>query len=196
MTAALSLALLLGGQLPTPPAPSKSLPVGPKLGSTAAVPTAPIAAVVGPPRDLGALWLQNQFLAREVNAARAAHGLPRLAVDNRLAAAAWDQARDCNLLGGLGHVGRDGSWPWDRIGRHGFRYRSAGENADQTLESGGASLPPSPDKIAASARIAVNDWMTADPWHRANVLGDWTVMGCAAVPGPGLGTIWMVDFAR
>lgn len=185
-----------------PVAPSKSLPVGPKLGSTAAVPTAPIAAA-GPPRDLGALWLQNQFLAREVNAARAANGLRPLAIDDRLAAAAFDQAGACYRLGGLTHTGSDGSNIGDRLTRHGVRWRGAGENIDLVLSAGGSILPPDPARIAPSARQAVSDWMTADPWHRANVLGDWTAMGCAAVPATGRwatngggGTFWVVDFAR
>lgn len=188
----LALALLLDGQLP--PIPHKSLPVAESLSATAAVSPAPT-------KDLGALWLQNQLLAREVNAARAAHGLHPLAIDNRLAAAAWDQGRDCFLMGSLSHRGLDGSWPWDRMARYGFPCRAAGENATQTLERGGSVLPPDPALIALSARQAVSDWMTADPWHRANVLGDWTVMGCAAVPATGRyaavgGTFWVVDFAR
>lgn len=146
-----------------------------------------------PTKDLGALWLQNQYLHAAVAAVRR---VP-IAIDNRLAAAAWDQAVTCHRLGLLTHTGPDGSNVGDRLTYHGFPWRSAGENIDQLVTIGGSALPPVPIAVELSANRAVRDWMDSAP-HRRNLLGDWTAMGGAAVPAtaPYGGTFWVVVFAR
>ena len=55
-----------------------------------------------------------------LNGARADNGLAPVAVDARLMCAARKHALDVGTSGDCGHVGSDGSWPWDRAAACGF----------------------------------------------------------------------------
>ena len=115
-----------------------------------------------------------------INAARARARLAPLVVDGRLEVAARGQAEDCARRDALSHEGSDGSWPWDRVARAGYRASAASEN-------GAAGQ--------ATADAAVADWMKS-AGHRANVLGDWRHMGAARAAGRSGWTYRITVFAR
>jgi uncharacterized protein YkwD len=144
------LGLLSGGPVPPPPDPTPA-------------PTPPPTPT---PADAG--------LAARCNEARARRGLPPLAVDARLAAAAQGHAQDMAAHVMLSHTGSDGSGPADRIERAGYAWAAAGE----CIAAG------QPDAAAVAA-----DW-GADPAHRAILLGDYTQVGTGRS-----GNYWVADFA-
>jgi len=84
--------------------------------------------------------------------------------NDSLAEASRRHAEDMARYGYFSHNGRDGSEPWDRIQRAGYRYRSMGEN------------------IAAGQRSpedAVAGWISS-PGHCANLMNPvFTEMGAA-----------------
>ena len=92
----------------TPPPP----PPPPPPGAPDAGPTAP-----GGGADLTA---EERDLMDAINAERATRGLAPVAVDDRLQCAARKHARDVGGSGECGHVGSDGTWPWDRAMACGF----------------------------------------------------------------------------
>lgn len=68
----------------------------------------------------GSLTAEEQDLLDAINRERAGDGLPPVAVDERLMCAARRHALDVGGSGACGHVGSDGSWPWDRAMACGF----------------------------------------------------------------------------
>jgi uncharacterized protein YkwD len=123
----------------------------------------------------------GDFLLALHDDARRAAGAGPLAVDERLSAAALVQARDCAARRALTHVGRDGSWPWDRATRAGYRWSEVGENAAAGQRD---------------AREAVRDWL-GSPGHRRNLLDPAFVHLGAAFADAGDGTrYWIVCFGR
>jgi uncharacterized protein YkwD len=126
-----------------------------------------------------------------VNQARAT---PRYCGNNRLNAAPpvrWNDtlaeasrvhSEEMAQFNYFSHNGRDGSEPWDRILRAGYRYRSMGEN------------------IAAGQRNpeeAVAGWI-GSPGHCANLMNPaFTEMGAAVAFNArgGLGKYWTQEFA-
>ena len=70
---------------------------------------------------------QDQMLAT-VNDLRTAAGAPPLTLCARLTATAQDYATLMATTGHYGHVGPDGSEPWDRMTAHGYQWRGAAEN--------------------------------------------------------------------
>jgi len=66
------------------------------------------------------LTATEKDLVDAINAARAKLGLGPLAVDAQLMCAARKHASDVGGNGSCGHVGSDGSWPWDRAAACGF----------------------------------------------------------------------------
>ncbi|GAA1423478.1 CAP domain-containing protein [Streptomyces thermospinosisporus] len=88
------------------------------------------------------------------NRERVRAGLPPLAADARLAAAAQAHSADMVARDFYSHTAPDGSRPWDRAAAAGFTGRTVGEN------------------IACGQRSAaevVQGWMNS-PGHRANIL--------------------------
>jgi uncharacterized protein YkwD len=80
---------------------------------------------VPPPKpDLGqggvTLTAAEKDLFDAINAARAKNGLGAVAVHAQLMCAARKHALDVGGNGSCGHVGSDGSWPWDRAKACGF----------------------------------------------------------------------------
>ncbi len=72
--------------------------------------------------------LNQQAALAEINAYRAANGLPALVLDARLSRAAAAHAQDQARRGRMGHNGSDGSKPMDRAARAGYRPKIASEN--------------------------------------------------------------------
>jgi uncharacterized protein YkwD len=79
-----------------------------------------------PARGVEAVWQADILL--QVNAARAAAGLPALIWNNRLASAAAAHAADLQTCGRLSHDGCDGSDVVQRLQRVAYRYRAGAEN--------------------------------------------------------------------
>lgn len=75
----------------------------------------------GPPQDLTP---EEADLLRAINDERRSLGLREVVVDPRLMCAARRHAMDVGASGACGHVGSDGSWPWDRAEACGFPQES------------------------------------------------------------------------
>ena len=151
--------------MPLPPRPGPPTPGDP----AGAVPT---GACPSPPEEA---------VARLVNRERAARGLPPLAVDMRLAAAASAHAADLARRGVSGHEGSDGSGPAQRAGAAGYAWRVIAENV-------AAGQPDAATAVAA--------WMRS-PGHRANILATdvrHVGAGYARDPDGSLDRHWVVVF--
>ncbi len=113
------------------------------------------------------------------NAERARHGLPPLALDTRLAAAAQAHSADMVHRDFFAHESPDGRQVWDRAVAEGYAYRKVAEN------------------IAAGQRTAdevVRGWM-ASQGHRANILDrDLTQIGVGRAEGGSYGVYWTQVF--
>ncbi|MFD1657169.1 CAP domain-containing protein [Streptomyces caeni] len=109
------------------------------------------------------------------NAERAAAGLPPLAADPVLTAAAQAHCDDMVARGFYAHTSPDGREPWDRAAAAGSRHRTVGEN------------------IACGQRTpaeVVRGWMDS-PGHRANILKPaFTHLGVGFAGGGRAGTYW------
>lgn len=98
-----------------------------------------------------------------------------------LAEASWRHADDMARYNYFSHSGRDGSNPWDRIERAGYKWRSSGEN------------------IAAgqrNAEEAVAGWIKS-PGHCANLMDPgFTEMGAAVAVNSRseMGRYWAQEF--
>ncbi|MFD3619544.1 CAP domain-containing protein [Streptomyces sp. NPDC058676] len=109
------------------------------------------------------------------NRERARAGLPPLAVDPLLAAAAQAYSTDMAARAFYSHTSPEGTQPWDRAAAAGSTRRSIGEN------------------IACGQRSAaevVEGWMNS-PGHRANILKPaFTHIGVGFAGGGPAGTYW------
>ncbi|MEU3356276.1 CAP domain-containing protein [Streptomyces sp. NPDC037389] len=109
------------------------------------------------------------------NAERATAGLPPLAADTRLAAAAQAYSTDMATRGFYSHTSPEGTEPWDRAAAAGARHRGIGENI--------ACGQRSPAEV-------VQGWMDS-PGHRANILKPgFTHLGVGYAGGGPAGTYW------
>jgi uncharacterized protein YkwD/stress response protein SCP2 len=109
------------------------------------------------------------------NRERAGAGLPPLAADPFLTAAAQAHSADMVARAFYSHTSPDGSRPWDRAAAAGSRRRSIGENI--------ACGQRSPAEV-------VQGWMNS-PGHRANILKrDFTHIGVGFAGGGEAGTYW------
>ncbi|WP_055489224.1 CAP domain-containing protein [Streptomyces sp. TP-A0356] len=109
------------------------------------------------------------------NAERAAAGLPPLAADPLLTAAAQAHCADMVARAFYAHTSPDGREPWDRAAAAGSRHRAVGENI--------ACGQRSPAEV-------VRGWMDS-PGHRANILKPaFTHMGVGFAGGGRAGTYW------
>ncbi|PTX54125.1 uncharacterized protein YkwD [Litoreibacter ponti] len=135
------------------------------LGCT---PEEPVVTVpVATQGELGAL----------LNAERTARGLPPLARDARLVAAAQAHATDMARTGRFSHTGSGGSQVSDRVQAQGFGYCYVAENIAQGQPS---------------AAAAMASWM-ASPGHRRNNLSR-EARAFGAARGPG--NHWVLVFGR
>ncbi|MDZ4842108.1 MAG: CAP domain-containing protein [Hyphomicrobium aestuarii] len=79
-------------------------------------------------RDYSRTALDPSFARDIVNQYRAEHGLKPLKLSAELTAAAKAHSRDLAKWDRISHYGSDGSNPWDRVKRAGFKARIAAEN--------------------------------------------------------------------
>lgn len=109
------------------------------------------------------------------NDERASAGLPPLAADATLTAAAQAHSADMVARDFYAHTSPEGSRPWDRAAAAGSAHRAVGENI--------ACGQRSPAEV-------VRGWMDS-PGHRANILKrDFTHIGIGLAGGSRAGTYW------
>ncbi|MCX6021223.1 MAG: CAP domain-containing protein [Chloroflexi bacterium] len=164
---------------PPAPTPTKTATPGPTQTATpsptprppaTATPTAPVS-------DLAVF--EQQALAR-INEVRAQNGLPAVATNGLLTAAARRQSNDMAANNFLSHTGSDGSSMSQRISDAGYRWSMAGE----IIASG-----------YRDAASVVTGWMNS-PGHRAIILTAGYKDFGAGVARSANGTLyWTVDFA-
>lgn len=134
-----------------------------------------LAALVSPPRRAvppsipSASQLNVEVARRKINTYRASKGLRPLQISVKLTSAARMHARDLSKWDRISHYGSDGSNPWDRVKRTGFKARLAAENVgtgQKTFEE------------------VLTGWKNS-PGHNKNLLlADATHMGIALVKAP------------
>ncbi len=79
-------------------------------------------------RDYSTTNLDPTFARDIINQYRAEHGLKPVKLNTELTAAAKNHSRDLAKWDRISHYGSDGSNPWDRVKRAGFKARLAAEN--------------------------------------------------------------------
>ena len=147
------------------------------IGSAATASTH--AERVHPPRAGSSIGDLTQVLGM-VNTARAGAGLAPVAWDARVAVAAQAHSADMAAMNVMTHTGSDGSNAGDRLLRAGFDWRAWGENVAAGM---------------TSVQAAFDAWMGSSG-HRAQILGNFTVIGLGAAQGSSGNIYWTLDFAR
>jgi uncharacterized protein YkwD len=117
-------------------------------------------------------------LVKAHNARRSKAGLPPLFPNARLDAAATGHARDMAERLKMSHRGGDGSSPFDRIERQGYRYREAGENVAYGFDD---------------VESVMAGWMKS-PGHRRNILGKYSEIGVGRAIAKDGAAYWCVTF--
>jgi uncharacterized protein YkwD len=127
--------------------------------------------------------VRSTLLAR-ANAERAAAGLPPLALDARLNAAAQRHAEDMLQRSYYSHFSPDGAAPADRVRRSGYNARLVAENI--------ARGPFTVDEV-------MTNWLASEE-HRRNLLHPgFTDLGVGVAVGRnsvGNTVLWVLDFGR
>ncbi|KAG1689223.1 hypothetical protein DVH05_002716 [Phytophthora capsici] len=119
------------------------------------------------PRNLAATYTYtNQYagsMLASVNAQRAAQGLRPLCLNTKLMAASKGHSVDMASNNYMSHTGSDGSKMSQRVTAAGYKWTRVGENV-----------------AAGQVNVAavMKAWMNS-PGHRANILGDYTMLGTA-----------------
>lgn len=135
--------------------------------ATKAYETAPKGALAD--RDYSGATLDQTAALKMINAYRREKGLKALKWDDTLARAAKIHSSDLAKWDRISHYGSDGSNPWDRVKRVGFKARLAAEN----VGTGQADLAE-----------VFKGWQES-PGHNKNLLlADATHMGLALVKDP------------
>lgn len=88
--------------------------------------TAPKGSLAG--RNYGSTHLDPELALAIINDYRQQNGLKKLALNAKLTAAAKAHSRDLSKWDRISHYGSDGSNPWDRVKRTGYKPRLAAEN--------------------------------------------------------------------
>ncbi len=105
-------------------------------------------------------------------------GLPPVMANARLQAAAQEHARDMAEHEKMNHKGSDGSSPFRRMERQGYRYRRAGENIAYGQ----------PD-----VKTVMKVWMNSPP-HKKNILGGFSQIGVGYATAEDGTPYWCVTF--
>jgi uncharacterized protein YkwD len=120
----------------------------------------------------------SEQLVKAHNARRAKASLPPLFPNPLLDAAAAAHAGEMADRRKMSHRGSDGSSPFDRIDRQGYRYRAAGENVAYGFDD--------VDSVMAG-------WMKS-PGHRRNILGHYSEIGVGRAIAKDGAAYWCVTF--
>ena len=162
---AIAVAALMGSCAPAP-------------GCTPVPPPNPTPTTTLPPSTASSVQTQ---VVQIVNQHRAAAGLPALAVNTKLTAAAQSHSADQAARRTMTHTGANGSNPGQRMTAAGYVWRAWGEN------------------VAAGQRSAtdvMSAWMGSAP-HKANILSaNVTEIGVAAVASSDGTLYWTMDLGR
>ncbi len=164
---------------PTATPPSSS-------GSTSASGTSGVGLVGGTCSSKLNPDFVNQTLSL-INNARSANGLPALALNAKLEAAAQAHSEDMACHGLLSHTGSDGSTPQTRVAAAGYVASFVQEN-----------IYAQPPQYGGDPQAAVDWWLNNDPIHRAAVLNPQAVdvgIGYSYYSGSALGGYFSADFA-
>lgn len=128
---------------------------------------APVGALAD--RDYSHTSLDAEKARKLINAYRKKKGLKPLRLNAELTAAAKSHSRDLAKWDRISHYGSDGSNPWDRVKRTGFKARLAAEN----VGTGQVDF-----------QEVLRGWEKS-PGHNKNLLlADATHMGIALVQDP------------
>ena len=120
-------------------------------------------------RDYNSTALDAEKARELINAYRVEKGLKPLKLNTSLTEAAKAHSRDLAKWDRISHYGSDGSNPWDRVKRTGYKAKLAAEN----VGTGQASI----DEV-------MKGWKES-PGHNKNLLlGDAEHMGIALVQDP------------
>jgi uncharacterized protein YkwD len=126
-------------------------------------------------------WRQDMLV--RVNAVRAAAGVPPVRACAALRRSAQSYAGLMASTDSFGHIGPDGSQPWDRMRSQGYTYRTAAEN----IAAGQGSV----DQV-------MREWI-ASPAHYANLVNPLfrhVGFGHAGDASSTYRGYWVQDFAR
>jgi uncharacterized protein YkwD len=129
-------------------------------------------------------WSYPNELAQLINSARSSAGLPALAVNAQLAAAAQAHSTDMACYSLLSHTGSDASTIQQRVAASGY----PGSGAIEIIYGGYGAYP-----------LTAFTWWMNDPTHRDAILnGSITEMGAgyAYVEDSAHGNYYTVDFGR
>lgn len=120
-------------------------------------------------RDYSRTQLDSEMARDLINAYRKTHGLKALTLSPELTDAAKAHSRDLSKWDRISHYGSDGSNPWDRVKRTGYKARLTAENV-------------------GTGQVDFSEVMRgweASPGHNKNLLmSDATHMGVALVQDP------------
>lgn len=112
------------------------------------------------------------------NAIRANHRRSPFRLNPELCRAAQLQAQDMARRGRMSHRGSDGSTPFERMQRAGYRYNAGAENVAFGI-----------DQVAA----VMGGWMRS-PGHRRNILGPYGEIGVGRAIATDGASFWCVTF--
>lgn len=138
---------------------------------------APISAAYVPPRSTSVHSYERQVVSL-VNAERAAHGLPALALNPSLSSYARVKSQDLHTNRYFSHNSPVYGSPFTMMRSFGISYRHAGENIAMGYFT--------PEAVVAA-------WMASDS-HRANILSTgYSQLGVGYVASGGYWTQWFLD---
>ncbi len=120
-------------------------------------------------RDYSRTTLQPSFARDLINQYRVENGLKPLKLNAELTAAAKAHARDLAKWDRISHYGSDGSNPWDRVKRAGYKARLAAEN----VGTGQTSFEE-----------VLKGWKASEGHNKNLLLADAEHMGIALVQDP------------
>ncbi|MDX2306873.1 MAG: CAP domain-containing protein [Hyphomicrobium sp.] len=120
-------------------------------------------------RDYTSTHLDPQFARDVINQYRADHKLKPLKLNAELTEAAKSHSRDLAKWDRISHYGSDGSNPWDRVRRTGYKARLAAENVGT-------------GQIDFSE--VMRGWKASAGHNKNLLLSDATEMGLALVQDP------------
>lgn len=129
--------------------------------------------------------LENDLVS-QIDAARAAYGLPALARNAKLSAAALSHSVDMACHSSISHTGSDGSTITGRMAAYGYHYSYWNE-----------AIYAQPPEYGGNAQAAI-DWWLNDPPHRVILLSPDAKdigSGYVYVAGSKLGGYFTIDVA-
>jgi uncharacterized protein YkwD len=111
--------------------------------------------------------------------------VPQLSPSKGMSLGAKDHAKDQGSLGSIGHRGRDGSQPWDRVNRYGTWKKSLGEN-----------IAYGSDKARNVVMCLIVDDGVPGRGHRKNIFNpEFRMIGVACGHHGAHGTVCVITFA-